>query len=479
MRRAASNFAGELKARPVARGSVAWIVMALIGFCGGCINPSANPPFFIVTTRPATPPAGQATPHLLQARLMGFADRYLNRMSEACDRVHAAVSDPQARVMAWSTKVYPSMTVVTLACAEDPQAALRDLLVVVTLERMVWEGAWSKEMFGEHASILTEAQRDMERDIWGIAGSMMSAKQIQEMHKLITDWRRDHPDRQYVSSMRFDNIVMMREAEPEVLIVHQDFLAPLSEAARVVEQTRLLGERTVFLGSHMPVLIQWQLTLFTEELSARPDIRQVLTNSDDFTKATQQFATAVERWPINLSDQSTALSQLVGEIRKTLIESEALTKQIQQISGDGRAMTEALHQTAESTDRIVARFASNGSGPTTAPSRPFDIREYAQTISQLTPALKELNLVLGSTNELAGNSAWQQRLRDVEGITERRINSVSDKSTTLVELLFRRGVQFTAVICAAVLFTALVHRYVCQRMAASKSNRGIKETPYD
>lgn len=449
------------------------LMTAIALCCAGCLPmPGAAPsplqmslPFFGPTSKPVAPNAlSNTTPRQLQARLMGFADRYLNRMSEACDRVGAAASTPAAKASAHATKVYPSLTVVTLAGAENPEVSLRDLLVVVTLERMVWEGQWSRETFGEQATILTQAQRDMENDIWSVAASVMSQTQMQQMRALIESWRLQYPDRRYVSSMRFDQVAMMHEGEEEFAPVHQEFLAPLSEAARAVEHTRLLGERSLFLGSHMPVLLQWQIELLTDQIAARPEVQQMVTHSADFTKATQQFAGAVEKWPVNLSEQSESLRKLVVEIRGTLVESQSLSKQITEITVNGRSLAESLRQTAEVTDRMTARFASPSASGTSVQSRPFDVREYTQAIGEMTPVLKELNQVLASTDQLAGSPVWQQRLRDVEGITERRINAVSEKSTTLVEVIFVRSAWLVGLFCAAVLFTALVHRYVCHRI---------------
>src|SRR5262249_40323788 len=151
----------------------------------------------------------------------------------------------------------------------------------------------------------------------------------------------------------------------------------------------------------------------TEEISSRPDVQRLLTTSTDFAKATQQLASAVDRWPANMADQTASLRQLVADVQAALSESQTLAKQVQQITSDGRAIAEAMHQTAEATDRMLTRFENTNFTATTMPSRPFDIREYSQTISDLTPALKELNQVLASTDQLAGSAAWQQRLRDV------------------------------------------------------------------
>src|SRR3954471_3781421 len=66
--------------------------------------------------------AGASTPRRqLQARLMAFADRYLNRISEACDELEAERPTPECRIAAHATKYYPSLTVLSLSCQAEPE----------------------------------------------------------------------------------------------------------------------------------------------------------------------------------------------------------------------------------------------------------------------------------------------------------------------------------------------------------------------
>src|SRR5262245_60737343 len=161
---------------------------------------------------PTSPTGGPRTMTRLQlgARLMGFADRYMNLLSEMADDIEARSPSPEVRLAAHATKYYPSMTVVAMAGNAEPEVALLDILVVVTLERSVWEGR-AESTFGENAPILTKAQQDAEADIWAIAESVMSPGQMAEVRDLIEDWRRRNPDRRYVSSTRFDDVAVLHD----------------------------------------------------------------------------------------------------------------------------------------------------------------------------------------------------------------------------------------------------------------------------
>jgi hypothetical protein len=81
---------------------------------------------------------------------------------------------------------------------------------------------------------------------------------------------------------------------------------------------------------------------------------------------------------------------------------QALTSQYRGAVGDTASLVSALtdltdssQQTLDALDRVVKAISANG--------RPFDIREYADTIAKLTAALQEANRLAGTTISVVEN----------------------------------------------------------------------------
>ena len=455
----------------------------------GCFNvrgsssASSLEPVAVSTVAPGT--THEITRQELQARLMGYADRYLNRMSEATDMLEAMHPTAQCRVMAHSTKFYPSLSVITLASEPEPQIALLDLLVVVTLERMVWEGGWSSEQFGAHAHILLDAQRDMERDLWSLASTVMSEQQMTELRELIEQWRRDNPNRKYVSSTRFDDFAAMRAQQDDSSLRGGLFLAPVSEAARTVEETRLLGERILFIASRMPLLLQWQSELMMNQLAAKEEVQQLLADSGTLTDAAQRLAYTMERLPDELHAQREALlrdleshqetaGKIMSDLRGSIEGARELADRVEQINRESspviaqcRELVTAVDQTLVSADALAVRL-DTWRGPDGEPRRPFDIREYTDAATALNVALQELNKALTSTDELLVTSDQAGAFQHLDAIVARGMDRMGENASQTIDTLFWRGVALVGVGAVTVALLMFVRRAVHGRMGAPR-----------
>ncbi len=404
----------------------------------------------------------------LQARLMGFADRYLNLLSEMADEIEAKSPSPQIRLAAHATKTYPAMTVVAMAGNAEPEVALLDILVVVTLERQVWEGKRVEETFGENAPIVTKAQQEAEADIWKVAASVMSPEQLAEMHGMIDDWRRRNPDHQYVSSTRFDDAALLHDRTNSALA--RGFLAPVEEASRAVDETRLFGERAKFLFARMPLLVKWDAELFVYGLVLQPEIKELLSDSHPvagaaglYAASVERFATAVAKFPDDLRDHREALVKeleaqegqmraLVTDFRDGLKEAHILTTEFNGVVTQGKELAGSLERTMATTDSLVARF-QNAGGKSAEPGRPFDVREYTDAAQQMAKTLEELNRSLESTDKLLASPTWDQWIARVDKITERRVEAAGNEARALIDRLFWRGVAL--VVLTAVLINGI------------------------
>ena len=305
-------------------------------------------------------PQRKITREELTQRLMAFADRYLSRISEATDQLKRDATDPQVRRAAHATKFFPGSAMLTFAAEPDPVAGLLDMLTVVTLERMVWQDTgWAIEVFGEKgAAVLRKAQVEAENDIWSTAAAVLPPDRLRDVRQVIVDWQHAHPGSRYVSTMRFDNFAadggdIARRAAVAVRAASGGFLAPINEATRAVDETRMWGERFMFITGRMQRMMSWQAEQFVYELSTTAEMKQTLANHQMMADGVRRFATAVEAWPEVIARERAALVK--GFTDETVATNEVV-KNFQAALAQATPVAADVRRTSESAVLVAAEL---------------------------------------------------------------------------------------------------------------------------
>lgn len=390
----------------------------------------------------------------LQARVMGFVDRYIARIEQATDSLEVLNTDPAKRLLIQGTKMYPTMSAIQIATDPDPVFALLNMAVMVTLERTVWGEGWAEHSFGENAYLLTDAQKSMERDVWSIVADVFTPEQVEKLRALIADWRKANPDVEYVSTVRFDQIASLRSSdEAENFRRAQGLLAPVDEATRALEDVRGVGERALFAAQRMPLIITWQVEALIYDVALAPEVSRVLTGAETISKSADRFATVAEKLPDQISgEREILLSELdkrtetlrsaIGEVRGLLSDTSPTIEAV-------RATSETFRDTVQSVDSLVARMQAmqgpDGKGP-----GGFDIEAYSRAAQELAIAVKEMNSLVTGTEGLLGSANLTSRLDELNRNAAERLDQASTRATFLIVLFWLTG-----------LATLITYRILC------------------
>ncbi len=128
---------------------------------------------------------GQLSRKELQAALMSFADTFNVTINQAVTIMADQLDTPDARLAASRMKVYASSSAVDIVTGPYPGIALLDMLVFVTLSRIVWEDYYLAKHFGKPAEIVVKALKMLETNIWSIAAKVLTAGQQEDLKALI------------------------------------------------------------------------------------------------------------------------------------------------------------------------------------------------------------------------------------------------------------------------------------------------------
>ncbi len=124
----------------------------------------------------------------LQSRVMGFTDRFAAIISQALEDYDAQSPPPENRRIVVGDTAYALASAFTIAAEADPDIALLDMLVMVTLGRMVYEEHWQKK-WGSQILPMFYGFQKAEADIWKIASIVIPPVQQRELLTIIREWR--------------------------------------------------------------------------------------------------------------------------------------------------------------------------------------------------------------------------------------------------------------------------------------------------
>jgi hypothetical protein len=393
----------------------------------------------------ATPPPGMSLAQL-QSALFGYADTYIAMTGQAADNLAWRDKSPERREIALRLKLDGAEAVVEIVTGSNPKTALLDLLVMVNLQRRLWDDYWSKQ-FGDDAYNYTEAIHRLEEDAWEIAGRILPDSHRAELDAFVDEIRKQHIQQVFVTHIRASQIsTAMGEATTRLRgpggllsFIGLDPLAGISPAVVEMTRARLLAERALYLGQKMPQLLAWRMELTTTRTLAMPESRQVLANIAEGIASAGRLSALAESLPKEVStEREAALDQIA---RLVAAEREALLKALDDRQQTAHATLTGLRGTLEAANDLTLSLrglledihamnpppqhaAAAPATPSQPPPRPFDILEYKQTIDSATLTLAELNKAVAQARALLAPDAlpaMSQALNPILDDTERRL----------------------------------------------------------
>ncbi len=277
--------------------------LLVIGLAIGSCSPrtSAGDPPTSPVVVPGSGPGGQMTVGELRQRLMTFADLAMGEMARASAAALARDSTPTTRAFVQTVQAQVAATSLTLAVESDPETALQDLMVSLAAERASLALTPADAPGPAAMAILDTTLGRLENDIWSIGESTYPATELAGLRARLKSWRESA-----VSSPA--GVVRVADlpadASPQM---SKGLFAPLNEANRQIEESRLLGERFLFLAERLPVVTLWQAEAVTWEVLAAPESRRALDGLETMSATLARLALQVDSLPALMDEQREAL----------------------------------------------------------------------------------------------------------------------------------------------------------------------------
>ena len=333
----------------------------------------------------------------LEARLMGFADRYLSKTAEATDRYQMQVKTKAARELGLATFVFPGLNVIGIAAGGEPVADLLDMVVFVTLQRESLDSGWAHSVLGSEADNLIRTQKQLEVQSWEIARSVFLPAQIDRLKQSIAAWRRSNPDQRYVSNVKFDDVAATRGADDPALMDESDsLLAPLDAAVREGEEIRLTAKRSMYVLQRMPPLLLAQARFVLHEEVSPEQVARLLEDISGFRAILEQTQKTIADLPRTVAREREALIRDIDKVTPVLDKGHTLSQDVNQNLVTFRQIVDAYPTSgAVLNDTLRLYLELTQSMNQSAPS---DWGPKIQLLHEVSTIAAELNRLVESVN---------------------------------------------------------------------------------
>ncbi|HUR44512.1 MAG TPA: hypothetical protein VMZ27_01455 [Candidatus Saccharimonadales bacterium] len=400
-------------------------------------------------------------PTELQAELMRYADQYGTVLSRSMGTFAGRLESADSRARAEEFKVDQASAAVFIAAGPQAHVSLLDMIVLVTLGRRALETNWAEASAGTLDSLL-ETYAKLETNLWALAARHLAREQCDELRTLIQQWRDSHPEPEATAFIRFADVAQQSDNDlprdstlgRSVLdLPNLDPLAGLGAIPRVTEQARFLTDRAMYWGQRLPVVAQWRSELLAAHLVQTPELRQLFSVAEGMTNTFAQLPALVTR------ERSAAIQQMFAELarQQTNLIAQLVAQEgqvsgfltnVHSVLGSGAAAATAAWRLVDSTRELLGQSTNKEMGRSLGHGRPFDIREYATAMTELSASARDLNELMQAT----------------DGTLPKVLSQTASIGEGVANHLFKLGLIFGALIVAGLVVALLAYRYLGRKL---------------
>ena len=414
-------------------------------------------------------PTDRVPPSALQTGVMRFADTFSSRITQATREFADKAGTPEARIQALTWSTGQSTSAFAIATGPNPNIAVLDMIVLVTLGRMVHEEYWMPKVWGEADRPMIEAFTQLEQRVWAVAGEVLTPEQQEGVRAALREWREQNPDMGITAFVKlpvFQDLVHTHEGDAPKQgnnlgdLLNMDPLSGLEPAVREIEQTRLFGERSVFYLQRAPILLSNQIELLTLKLMRIAEVQGALADSERVSKAVASLAETAAALPEAVrKEREAAVKQISDELalqrRGLMTDLETAEAPARKVLSETRAtleagtqMSAALQSAITTLNAFVARFDKPPAPASAEPTgKPFDVSDYGTAATKLGTAATDINDLL-------------QTLDTQLPKVQRVLDEAAQRGEKTIDHAFTRGLELGALlIAAAALAVLLVRRF--------------------
>jgi hypothetical protein len=346
--------------------------------------------------------------------LKHFADNFAARYVRSLRTIEDQYRDPDTRMWGLAERVFTLTAIFELAVEPDVGVALVDIVTLVTLTRLVWEGYWQPEVYGDAATDGVEALRELESDIERLALKVLSNAQLAQLRQAAEQFVRDHPDQTEVSFIRLSSSEMAGSVSVLEEARRPGGLFGIGEATSAIEDAQTLLERSLWYLTRLQAIMRWQAQLTYSHVANYPEMRTMITNIDTLSRLLPVLPEQIAETSLTVSrelleeitiEREAAVNQILqgfADERRETLRSIAASDGPRAALSDLRLTIEAANVLIDNLQEVLNQVSPmiEAGGENGQPARPFDIREYRDTAASVGAVVDRMNATLQTLDGL-------------------------------------------------------------------------------
>ena len=438
----------------------------LIGFCGctliqRVVEAPANAARSIFSGGDTVSPVD---PVALQNDLLQFADTFITSVSQTLEHLKKPDGSAINRFDKVKLKSRLTTDMLALVSGSNQVGNLVETLVYVESLRISIETYWLPGANNIDELPLLDVLRQREANLREIARDVLTPVQVAQLQQAIEDWRQSRKATDFdlgtFASFALVNEVIANteskntQASSNIFsLLDLDPLAGLDPAARELTETRLFGERALFLAKRMPQLMEYQMELLTMRTSDTPEVQKMIG-------ASTQIATAADR----LSQTFAQFPELIRSEHEQWIRDFRSERQgLLQLTQQADKVTSGSARTAEATERAIKIFnqllEQIHLRPEKPGSRPFDIREYSDAATRIDAMSQRVTDLLLELQKSIDGVDTKKMVYLTDAVTAQ----AQQRTEAMVDYTTRRGLLFVLLACLIMSMSFLVTAQIYMR----------------
>lgn len=404
----------------------------------------------------------------LQDSLLRFSDEFIASESRAIAQLEQDGS-PLTRYSQVKFKVQFASDMLTLSTGSNPLSNLINMVIYVSTLKSSIQNYWLPLSNGVSELPVLRAVNDCEKDIWAIANQWLQPKQRAQLKQAIENWKHERPMSPHDSGS-YASISLVNALTSEASVKNEgnnslfsllnlDPLASLDPATRELTDTRLFGERTLFVGKHLPQIMEWQLELLTLRTLQHPVIDQAIDNTTHLTKTSEKVGLTLSALPQTIARERKALLDAINAQTPQITE---LASQLEHTFGEGQKMADSVAALLTKAEAMTTQESVNNPKIKPIPRGGVDVDEYKELLVHLDSSLQHLNELSQVVLPILEN---REQMTSISELSLSLSQNAADTGQTLVDYAFKKLLILSLLIMLMiaglmVLWTRLQHKKV-------------------
>ena len=334
----------------------------------------------------------------LRNELSGFASRFAAVVNDAAEDISAATNqrNVRRRTLIWRMKMIPPVQ--EAAFSESGQEGYLRLLGISIAQKLYLSEGEGRALFGAQQSIAIDAAVQLQADIVEIGSRFLTperqVKVTAEVESLVA--KNPITGRDF-SIQRMQSVRARIQTSESLMGVLSLPLAPLTalrgvdSGAAAIRDFNVTARQFALILAQLPEQLRTQMELLLYDVEDRETVVHSVAAIEAMAASAERASLSIERLPADVQKSLADSQGALQEANKALLTAREILVPLGQVSDN-------LKVAGDTWGKLFAR------DPNAPPSRPFDVREWQSTATQIGTSANELRALATEINSLTGGT---------------------------------------------------------------------------